>query len=156
MNSHNSLQPYQRDNSKKSLSMYELYELRKNQQLFHKLVDTAIIIERHQSRGSIYEFNFSIKYPTLFGELIFVTGNPDYLGNWNPMKGIQLEWEDGFWKGGVIVAESKIDDFEYKYVCLKADGLVWEEGKNRLCMVSNGIGMQSCISVIMQDTWQFT
>jgi hypothetical protein len=135
--------------------MYELYELRKNHELFNRLVDAAMIIETHQRKGLIYEFSFSIKYPTQFGERIVVTGDVDFLGSWEPANGLQLEWQrDGVWKAEVIVVDAQISEFQYKYVCIKPDSSKWEDGANRFCKVNTIIGLQSFISINMQDTWQ--
>jgi hypothetical protein len=39
--------------------------------------------------------NFEIHYNTVFGEILFVVGSIDELGNWDPMLGKKMEWTDG-------------------------------------------------------------
>lgn len=40
----------------------------------------------------VYTFNFNIHYKCNYGEMIFIVGNTEFLGNWNPFNGLKLEW----------------------------------------------------------------
>jgi hypothetical protein len=37
---------------------------------------------------------FNINYITKFGEVIYVVGNNEILGNWNVEKGLRLNWNN--------------------------------------------------------------
>ena len=80
-----------------------------------------------------YQINFSIKYDTSFGDKIKITGNKEQLGNWDPEKAIELEWNpENLWKTSLSIQKENLKDLEFKYVCQKANGeLVWESGDNR-------------------------
>lgn len=136
-------------------SQDQLNELKKQPDLFKQLLDKAMKIEQDKDSGYTYEFNFAIKYETLFGERVVITGEPDFLGHWDPLKGLELEWTaGGMWKANILVGEGSIKGFEYKYVCVKKHEMRWENGKNRVLNIDEGIKMNSHIIISKNDYWQ--
>jgi Starch binding domain len=134
---------------------FDISELKKDPDFFKHLIDTAIKIEKKKSTGATYELNFTINYCTVFGERIVITGNPDFLGNWNPLSGLELEWSPGNdWRVSILIGEGVVSDFEYKYVCIKANDLLWESGQNRVFHVSQGIKQGSSLVFKKYDVWQ--
>lgn len=139
----------------KRASQERLNELKKQPELFKKLLDKAMKIGKEKDSGYTYEFNFAIKYETLFGERLVITGEPDFLGHWDPLKGLELEWTPGgIWKANILVGEGAVNDFEYKYVCVKKQEMRWENGQNRLLNIVEGIKLNSSIMFTKRDSWQ--
>lgn len=136
-------------------STFDISELRNNPDILKRLLDNAIQIEKENTTSLTYEFNFSIAYNTSFGERVVITGEPDFLGNWDPLRGLELEWNPGnIWKVDILIAEGVIKDFEYKYVCIKPSPITWEAGKNRVLKISDGIKSNSHIVFRKEDYWQ--
>ena len=136
-------------------SSFDIEELKKRPDYLKQLLDVAIKIERDQKTIKTYELNFSIKYKTLYGERIAITGKPEFLGNWDPLKGLILEWNsDNIWKANIIIGEGTLLDFEYKYICIKSNSLVWEEGLNRILNISQGVKKGSNLIFMQDDIWQ--
>jgi len=44
--------------------------------------------------GKIYTFYLGVNYQTKFGENLYVVGSIPELGNWNPEKGLKLNYHD--------------------------------------------------------------
>ncbi|OMJ96225.1 hypothetical protein SteCoe_185 [Stentor coeruleus] len=136
-------------------STFDISELRNKPEMLKRLLDAAIQIEKEKSTGFTYELNFSIAYNTKFGERIVVTGDPEFLGKWDPLRGLELEWSPGnIWKVNILIAEGTINDFEYKYACIKPSSIAWEAGINRLFKISDGIKQNSHIVFKKEDYWQ--
>ncbi|OMJ78123.1 hypothetical protein SteCoe_22141 [Stentor coeruleus] len=136
-------------------SMFDISELRNRPDILKRLLDVAIQIEKEKITSYTYEFNFNITYHTLYGERVVITGEPDFLGNWDPLKGLELEWSPGdVWKVNILIAEGIIKDFEYKYVCVKSNCLIWEAGVNRTFKMDDGVKQNSNISFKKEDCWQ--
>jgi hypothetical protein len=154
LNKMNSYENRQKEAAKR-LSQDQLNEIKKNPELFQKLLDKAMRIEKEKTSAFTYELSFSINYETLFGERVVITGQPDFLGNWDPLKGLELEWtEGGTWKAKVLVGEGSMKDFEYKYVCIKKHEIRWENGNNRIFNIKEGIKQNSLILFNKVDLWQ--
>ena len=136
-------------------SSFNLSELKKNPDAFNKLLDTAIQIERQQSNSTTIEMNFAIRYNTSFGERIVVTGMPDFFGNWDPVKGLELEWSSGnIWRANILLSEGNLKDFEYKYVCMKDPIAEWEVGNNRKFKVADGVFRGQNLVFTCNDSWR--
>ena len=102
--------------NKEKFSSFDFAELKKHPDIFNKLLDTAVKIEKEKHLGMTYELYFSIKYDTAFGERIVVTGFPEFLGNWDPLKGLELEWSVGnVWKVNILIGEGVLSNFEYNF-----------------------------------------
>ena len=85
----------------------------------------------------MFTFHFQTNRHTNFGDSLYVVGNDDLLGNWDPRKGLLMTtdkktypiWKSNTMKGNNHDAIIKI---EYKYILITKDGKVyWEEGNNR-------------------------
>lgn len=136
-------------------SMFDISELRNRPDTLKRLLDAAIQIEKEKTTGYTYEFNFSIPYHTQYGERVVITGEPDFLGNWDPLRGLELEWSPGnIWKVNILISEGVIKDFEYKYVCVKSSCLIWEAGVNRTFKMDDGVKQNSHIIFKKEDCWQ--
>lgn len=143
----------QKEISSKS-SNFDISDLRRNPETFKSLIETAIRIEKEQSVQCTFELNFSIHYKTLFGERIAVTGGAEFLGNWDPLKGLELEWSEGdIWTVNILLGEGALSDFEYKYVCIKNNGIQWEQGENKVFKVSDGVNKSRRLTYTYSDTW---
>ncbi|CAD8049553.1 unnamed protein product [Paramecium primaurelia] len=74
---------------------------------------------------------FRIHFTTQFGKAIYLTGNSDILGNWNPNKAKRMNWSEGnIWKVDIL-----LHNFEYKYFVADYDtpsNIIWEPGPNRV------------------------
>lgn len=76
-------------------------------------------------------------------------------GNWDPQKGIQLEWHsENEWKATVQIAEEKLPEIEYKYVCIHPNGVRWEEGQNRKLIPSSGEPKAEKLYFDRSELWQ--
>ena len=145
----------QKEQSWKSSS--DIEELKKRPDHLKQLLDTAIQVERGLKTIRTYELNFSINYTTSYRERIVITGKPEFLGNWDPLKGLMLEWNlDNIWRANIIIGEGMLLDFEYKYICIKPNGLDWESGPNRILSISHGVKRGSSLVFIQNDIWQLS
>ena len=85
----------------------------------------------------MFKFHFQTKRQTNFGDFLYVVGNNDLLGNWDPRKGLLMTTDKKtypYWKSNIIETEDYkgIIEIEYKYVLItKDDKIYWEEGNNR-------------------------
>ena len=149
-----SLESRQKDAAKQA-SIQQLTELKKDPDMYKKLIDTVMETVKTQTPALTYEFNFSIQYNTFFGERIVATGEPEFLGNWDPLKGLELEWSTGsFWKANILLGEGVVKDFEYKYVCIKKNEILWEKGDNRSLKIAEGAKNKTQILFNKDDYWQ--
>lgn len=106
---------------------------------YHTALQEAIEADRRNAHlcGSEFELTFETHYVTSVrskqpGERIFVTGDLDFLGAWNPAAGLEMEWSPGHvWRLTVTLAEGTLPDFKYKYVCVKSNRTRWEAGPDR-------------------------
>ncbi|CAG9334122.1 unnamed protein product [Blepharisma stoltei] len=102
--------------------------------------------EKHTS-----DVHFHINYKTSFGESIWVCGNHEKIGNWNPQHAFKLEWSEGnIWKGTLPIEKDKVGTLEYKYICKKGNNLKWEFGPNHFLMIEGIIEDQ----MTKNDNWQ--
>ncbi|CAD8207554.1 unnamed protein product [Paramecium octaurelia] len=74
---------------------------------------------------------FRIHFATQFGKALYLTGDSDILGNWDPKKAIRMNWSEGnIWK-----FEIQAHNFQYKYFVANYDDaasdVIWEPGPNR-------------------------
>ena len=85
----------------------------------------------------MFAFHFQTNRTTNFGDFLYVVGNDDLLGNWNPHKGLRMTTDEKtypIWKSETIESDNhnNIINIEYKYVLITKDGKIyWEEGNNR-------------------------
>ena len=90
---------------------------------------------------------FQINYPTLFriflpelkkGDILFLTGNTEVLGNWNPEKGLKPIYTDTYTWEVALPRDLLIDKIEYKFVLYDKESqtYLWEENANH-CLQTN-------------------
>ena len=97
--------------------------------------------------------HFYIKYHTVVGEQIFVSGNIKELGNEDPLKAVLLEYkDDNFWKGSIVLDDiSLFPDFTYYYsIRVNGENILEGEMDRKIYLT----GTSGDISVI--DTWNYT
>lgn len=84
--------------------------------------------------GKIYTFYLGVNYQTKFGENLYVVGSIPELGNWNPEKGLKLNYHDGYDWTSALRLDGKPQLIQYKYVVYNAElGYAkWEDGENRV------------------------
>ena len=72
---------------------------------------------------------FRLRYDSRWGEELFLTGNSTELGNWNPDKGVPMQYEGpGVWSVETDVTPTT----EYKYFIRENGQIRWEDGPNRI------------------------
>ncbi len=69
---------------------------------------------------------------------VFITGENDILGNWNPEKGIEMKRVSNYEYAANIPC-SNCNAFRYKYVVIYNDNTLWENGENRFVQTDNSI-----------------
>ncbi|CAG9335374.1 unnamed protein product [Blepharisma stoltei] len=120
--------------------------------LIVKPIENPKFIEENDL-GEAYLVNFKIHYKTKFGERIGLVGNQEFLGNWNPMKAWQMEWNQGnVWNLTIPINKNKIDDIEYKYICRQQTSIRWEEGTNHK-INTKLINSECKRAVCIENTW---
>jgi len=84
---------------------------------------------------------FEIPYRTNFGERVVITGNQDCLGQWDPNRGIDLQWSQGdlwFVEGVEIYGQPQI---EFKFIIMNGPKVVrWEGDGNHQVAVGDLTG----------------
>ncbi|CAG9333759.1 unnamed protein product [Blepharisma stoltei] len=134
---------------------FDINELKKNPELYQKILNDAITLQKEKIKPTSYMFHFRIHYKTLFGERIVIVGSEEFLGNWDPYKGLELEWSAGnYWNVSIPIGEGEISSIDYKYVCIKRNQLVWEGGPNRVLRVEDGEKKGSILVFNREDYWQ--
>ena len=95
---------------------------------------------------------FHIEMETNFGDHLCICGGHDLLGNWEPAKGIEMDWVEGIkWK--VTVALPAHSLLQYKYVIRSGwadDGTcTWQGGPDGLVATGAAHSNQ-----VIRDIWQ--
>ena len=73
---------------------------------------------------------FHLKYDSRWGEELFLTGNAEALGFWNPEKTLAMRYVDnGYWSVDVDLNDS--ETVEYKYIIKESGQIRWETRENR-------------------------
>ena len=73
---------------------------------------------------------FHLKYDSHWGERLFLVGNVDALGRWDPEEALQMCYIDnGYWS--VEVELSGTEAIEYKYIVQEDGQIRWETRSNR-------------------------
>ena len=78
---------------------------------------------------------FRLRYDSRWGEELFLTGNSDELGLWNPNKAVKMEYVGpGIWSVCVETRHgtSLPNGMEYKYFIRENGQIHWEDGPNRI------------------------
>ena len=72
---------------------------------------------------------FRLRYDSRWGEELFLTGNSTELGNWDPDKGVPMQYDGP----GVWSVETDVTPItEYKYFIRENGHIRWEDGPNRI------------------------
>ena len=75
------------------------------------------------------EILFRLRYNSRWGEELFLTGNTEELGLWDPNKAVAMEYvEPGIWAVETDVTPTT----EYKYFIRENGQIHWEDGPNRI------------------------
>ena len=73
---------------------------------------------------------FHLKYDSHWGEELFLTGNVEKLGSWNPDKALAMRYvNNGYWS--VDVELNDTETIEYKYIIKENEQFRWEARENR-------------------------
>ena len=84
------------------------------------------------------EIKFKLKYDSHWGEELFLTGNMDALGSWNPEKALAMRYVDnGYWSAAAELDES--ETVEYKYIVKENGQIRWETRGNRCWKASKSV-----------------
>ncbi|MEO8720967.1 MAG: 4-alpha-glucanotransferase, partial [Ginsengibacter sp.] len=85
------------------------------------------------------KINFYIRYHTVVGEELFITGNNKYLGDNDPSKAIPLHWvNEDFWLVSVDFPEDFDDNIHYKYILVDKKGIeIFDGEENRFVNLSS-------------------
>ena len=110
-------------------------------------------------------FNFKTQRETSYGDSLYIVGNTELLGNWNPKSGIELKtnkniypsWESPYFECKCI---ENILDIQYKYVLIDPSGIIyWETGKNRTlfnCLTIDNCLMNNALTYRYSNNIMFT
>lgn len=92
--------------------------------------------------------SFAVNATTVYGENIYVVGDNDTLGNWDPARALPLSSASyPVWRLDLSMPAGT--SFAYKYIRKEPDGSVtWESGANRTATVPTGG------TVTLNDTWR--
>ncbi len=84
------------------------------------------------------KINFYIRYHTVPGEELFISGNNEFLGDNDPLKAIKLTWlNEDYWYGSIIFPKDFDDTIHYKYILKdKKDTKVFDAEENRFIDIS--------------------
>ena len=85
------------------------------------------------NQNVINKIIFYIRYDSNYGDNIGILGSIDQLGNWSQDKILYLRWNKGnIWKGEIVLLDSNITKFEFKFIN-RHDGIIyWEKGLNNV------------------------
>jgi len=95
--------------------------------------------------------NFYLKYHTVFGEELFISGNNSYLGDNDSLKAIKLKWlNEDFWLVSIEFPKDFDDIILYKYILKDKNGLdIYDGEENRFVDLS----FHQNKSFTIVDTW---
>ena len=98
--------------------------------------------------------SFQINYHCHFGDSLYICGDLEELGNWDPKKGFRLQWTPGdIWVGELKVPKKRYKYFEYKFLVNSTDlnffcqDMHWEQNEDR-CLMLKGKS-----SIELNDSW---
>ncbi|HEY0679809.1 MAG TPA: 4-alpha-glucanotransferase [Chitinophagaceae bacterium] len=84
------------------------------------------------------KLQFYLRFHTIFGQTLHISGNIDALGNLDPLKAFPLQYlNDDFWHGTLEVDAASVGRIQYSYFLKNEEGAVIEEwGSDRIIDVS--------------------
>ena len=88
---------------------------------------------------------FNIEYQTIWGQILYLTGSPDTLGNFDENKAVPMRYNgNGHWTYEMEISQDDIP-FEYRYLVKEYDNVInrewgdnrtlYPENKTRHCLV---------------------
>ena len=90
-------------------------------------------IYKNNNSHKISKVTFNFKYNSNYGDNIGILGSNEQLGNWCQDKILYLKWNYGnIWSNSINVDNSKLENFEFKYIICHEGTIYWEKGYNYL------------------------
>lgn len=130
----------------------ELEQLKRHP-LYQSALDEVISSE-YKSAITSLEVDFNVEFSTYFGEKVAVVGGHDALGNWDPLKSVEMYWTEGnIWKC-TINFEMCNSDIPYKYICINSESVLWEEGLNKFINTDHGEIRGTKLKISCEDRWR--
>jgi 4-alpha-glucanotransferase len=97
--------------------------------------------------------HFNIRFSTVFGQSLFVSGNVPELGNDNIDNAVPLNYLNSqFWELKCNIDVENIDDLQYQYVLKDGDAQIVEFGDDKILHLAN----YKKQSIVTLDAWQDT
>jgi len=117
----------------------------------------AFIVARAEERAAEEEYaetttvlDFTINHHVPYEHSVWIVGSVRELGDWDPKKGIPLEWSEGdIWRTSISMKRHEVSKLEYKYLSKFADTVIWESGKNHNILPS------PAARIVVRDQWEF-
>jgi 4-alpha-glucanotransferase len=95
--------------------------------------------------------HFYLRYHTVFGQVLCISGNNDFLGNNDPAQAVELSWfNNDYWYVKIELPSGFDDTVLYKYFLRDKDGSEIFDGEENRAIDLSTISAKT-ISVI--DTW---
>ncbi|MEO8853850.1 MAG: 4-alpha-glucanotransferase [Ginsengibacter sp.] len=97
------------------------------------------------------KINFYLKYYTVFGEQLFISGNNQFLGDNDPSKAVLMQWfNEDYWRVTIDLPVNFDDTIHYRYILKNLEGIqVFDGEENRFIDLS----IQHSKSYSVFDTW---
>jgi len=97
------------------------------------------------------KISFYIRYYTVFGEELFISGNNRFLGDNEPSKAVALKWyNEDFWSVTIYFPDDFDDNIQYKYILKDKKGVqIFDGEENRFIDLS----LKKTDSYSVFDTW---
>jgi 4-alpha-glucanotransferase len=118
-----------------------------------KSVKTKIVLEKSNGH-KLQTIQFQLRYHTVYGQTIFVTGNHPLLGNGDLQKAIPLQYQnDDLWSVTIDFSGHELtQDLQYQYMIQNADGSNSLDAGNDKRIVK---AQWNCAQLISIDSWNF-
>jgi len=97
-----------------------------------------------------------VNYKCNYGDSVYVVGDIDELGNWNPQRAIKLTWSEGHnWSSKIRIIHDNRETIQYKYIIAPtiltgSQTANWERGPNR----SINLYSTSKLCISLKDEWE--
>ena len=102
-------------------------------EIVEKESNSAIYKNNNNKSHKINKITFNFKYNSNYGDNIGILGSNEQLGNWCQDKILYLKWNYGnIWSNSINVENSKLENFEFKYIISHEGTIYWEKGYNYL------------------------
>ncbi len=111
--------------------------------------------EKKQSTKVISQIRFQLRYHTVYGQEIFVSGNHPFLGNGDPLKAVPMYYNnDDRWSLDLMITKSApvTDIIDYHYIIRNADGSTNFDAGNDKQLNPKDFNTDKIITI---DTWNY-